>query len=289
MRPLIHRADLATLWLLGNPVDHSLSPLIQNTALAKLGRPVLYLASAVTVEDFESVVRALPGLGALGANVTVPHKEAAYSLCDQLSERARSIGAVNVFRFQGGQILGDNTDGIGWATGLMAEYGGQVCQRPAVVVGAGGAARAVVDTLCRQGCPRVTLLNRTRQRAEALKQSFSNFPCQIRVEDLERFSDVVEPGVLVVQTTSVGLKDDRSPVTLPSQWPEGAVCSDLIYGKKTRFIQEVRGLGGPLQDGLSMLCHQAAHGLALWLDIPSTEVPVEAMMEAALAQLDGHV
>lgn len=280
MESLLHRADLRTLWLLGCPVKHSLSPLIQNTALALLSQSVVYLAASIQAEEFDTAARALSSLGALGANVTVPHKERAFRLCDQLSDTARAVGAVNVLRFVEGQIVGDNTDGPGWKSGLESEFGPQVCARPALVVGAGGAARAVLHTLSQSGSPGATILNRTAGRAERLCQEFESPDFSITVAGLESFSSHLREGCLVVQTTSVGLDGQNSPVQV-SQWPSGAILSELIYGQRTPLMARVAELGGQVQDGLAMLCHQAAHGLAVWLGRPVGEMPVEAMLEAA--------
>lgn len=279
MESLLGRADLSTLWLLGCPVKHSLSPLIQNTALATLEQPAVYLAASVQASRFESAVRALPSLGALGANVTVPHKERAFQLCDQLSERARAIGAVNVLRFIEGQIWGDNTDGVGWQSGLEAEFGAGVCARPAVVVGAGGAARAILHTLSQAGCPRAVICNRTRERAETLCSDFGGSGFAVSVAGLEEFERHLTGESLVVQTTSVGLQGEGSPVEF-SSWPQEALLSELIYGRVTPLMAQVQAAGGRVQDGLAMLCYQAAHGLALWLGRPLQEIPVEAMFEA---------
>jgi shikimate dehydrogenase len=280
---LIHRADLRTLWLLGDPVSHSLSPLIQNTALQALGEKVIYLATRVEAESFESVVRTLPALGALGSNVTVPHKQRAYELCDTLSQRARVMRAVNTLHFRDGEIFGDNTDGSGWWNSIEADFP-QVTIEKALVIGAGGAARAVCHTLVERGVRQLILLNRTMSNAEKLSKELPD-DVDTKVDDLASFPRHLAPATLVVQTSSVGLKDDRSPVPLPSVWPDGCCLSELIYGRETSLLKRVRALGGSAQDGLGMLCGQAAESLALWTGRAVEEVPFGHMMRVARRRL----
>jgi len=285
MNSVLERADLATLWLLGNPVSHSLSPLIQNRALQQLGSKAVYLAARVEEENFESVVRALPKLGAVGANVTVPHKERAFRVCDRVSDRAQAMGAVNTLLFRGQEIYGDNTDGAGWWRSL-----GQRCFERAVVIGAGGAARAVCYTLLTQGVSRLALLNRTLSRAEALRSELSSATPdggRIEVFSLDRFPELLQSNTLVVQTTSVGLEGDLSPVPLPESLPTGVLLSELIYARTTALMACFQELGGEVQDGLGMLCAQGAESLALWLGLEFEEIPLQMMLEVARERVLG--
>lgn len=280
---ILTRADLNTLWLLGDPVDHSLSPLIQNTALRTLGRNAIYIASQVKSDSFEAVVRALPQMGALGANVTVPHKMRAFQLCDSLSEAAREMRAVNTLHFRDGEIFGENTDGIGWWSSLS-----RVCRhlsfQRAVVIGAGGAARAVCHTLMKQGITTLVLLNRTVGNAVNLKAELPRTG-EVAVDRLESFEQHLGSDTLVVQTTSVGLRGGGTPVPLPSRWPERCFLSELIYGKETALMSGVRRLGGEASDGLGMLCGQAAESLALWMGLPPESIPFQEMMRVAREKL----
>jgi shikimate dehydrogenase len=283
---LLARADLRTLWLLGRPVGHSLSPLIQNTALQAMRQPVVYLAAEVAEDRLEAALRGLLALGALGANLTVPHKEAAYGLCDSLSPRARAMKACNVLKFAAGKIHGDNTDGDGWLRGLEPQLGGSLPAK-ALVIGAGGAARAVVYSLARRRVPEIVVLNRTFARAQALAGDFQLYALtRTHAAPLEDFPGHLHEGCLVVQTTSAGL-DGEAPVPLPRQWPPGVVLSELIYGRETPLAARVRALGGRAFDGLPMLVEQAAESLSLWLERPLPEIPSSLMMEAARRHLAG--
>lgn len=280
----LQRADLRTLWLLGRPVSHSLSPLIQNAALEALGENIVYLAASVEDHDLNSAVRGLMALGALGANVTVPHKEAAFRLCDTRSERANAMGACNVLKFVEGKIQGDNTDGAGWLRGLEGLQSAP--PRKAVVIGAGGAARAVVYSLACQKVPEIVVLNRHVERAESLARDFIPYALtRTYAAPLESFSEHLEEGCLVVQTTSVGLDGVSSPIPLPTTWPPGSLFSELIYGRTTPLGSAVQALGGATNDGLPMLVYQAAESLALWLGRPLEEIPAQLMLETARQHL----
>lgn len=278
------RADLSTLWLLGKPVHHSLSPLIQNTAIEQLGEKYLYLATAVESQDFAQVVKSLPLLGAVGANVTVPYKLDAHRLCDRLSPEAEVMGAVNTLHFREGRVEGHNTDGLGWWNALGEECPlGQ--REKSLVIGAGGATRAICHTLLSQGGRSLKILNRTQSKAEALRDELlQHYPdAEIEVRPLSHFCSLLEGHGLVVQTTSVGLHDDKSPVPLPSQWPQKTFLSELIYGRTTSLMKRASELGAPVQDGLGMLCGQAALSLSLWLGKEPSQIPLESMLAAARA------
>lgn len=263
-------------------MSHSMSPLIQNTALKLMGEKMVYLAARVTEDDFQQVVRALPALGAVGANVTVPHKLRAYEICDTLSERAQKMKAVNTLKFRGKEVFGDNTDGVGWWDALVRES--SVRFEKAVVIGAGGASRAICHTLVAEGLSELVLLNRTTAKAHQLREELPSGTV-VKIDGLDSFSAHLQPETLVVQTTSVGLKDGGSPVPLPEVWPEGCFLSELIYGRQTRLMSHVLNLGGEVQDGLGMLCGQAAESLALWTERPVSEVPFDEMVKAARKRL----
>lgn len=284
----LHRADLKTLWLLGDPVKHSMSPLIQNTALEFLDLPMVYIATPVKAEGFAAAVKGLVSLGAVGANVTVPHKQAAFRCCDRLTQRAQAMGAVNTLSFVGGEVLGDNTDGVGWLRGLEAEFSPSFGGLRALVIGAGGAARAVVSSLLDEGCGDIVVLNRRPQNARDMLNDLSATfatAADVSVQDLSSFPETVAGRDLVVQTTSVGLDGTSTPVTLPTYWAPDTLFSELIYGHVTPLMGAIRGLGGRTQDGLAMLCYQAAQSLAIWTQRPAEDIPADLMLKTALGRL----
>lgn len=283
---MIASADLSTLWLLGDPVAHSLSPLIQNSALRELGQKAVYLAARVDAADLLKVVDALPRLGALGANITVPHKVAVLQACTELTDRARAIGAANTLAFRNGAVLGDNTDGVGWWHSLW-ELRERGSFEQAIVIGAGGAARAVVYTLLEHGVDDVQILNRSTNRAEELAEDMrGQFPsARLECRQLSEFARLLRSATLVVQTTSVGLDSADSPVEMPAELPKDVYLSELIYGRSTPLMRDFENLGGTVVDGLGMLVGQAVHALALWLELDYREIPADLMMKVARDRL----
>jgi shikimate dehydrogenase len=246
--------------VLGFPVRHSRSPAMMNAAFAELGLDWRYLHLPVPPALFADTVRALPGSGYRGANVTIPHKLAAHAIADELSEAATAIRAVNTLSFEGGRIAGDNTD----AGGLIDALGGA---RPAtaLVLGAGGAARAAVWAL-REAGAEVSVWNRTRARARALADEFG-------VGAAER-PDATE---LLVNATSVGLEPDAELEALPLV--DAATVVDLVYGTgPTAFARRAEARGARVVDGLDVLVHQGARSLERWT---GRQAPVETMREAA--------
>jgi shikimate dehydrogenase len=246
--------------VLGFPVGHSRSPLMMNAAFAALGLDWRYLKLPVPPERFDETVRALPGSGYRGANVTIPHKLAAHDLADELGDAARAIGAVNTLTFtEEGRVVGDNTD----AGGLLDALGEQL-PASALVLGAGGAARAAVWALA-EGGVEVTVWNRRPERATQLAGTFG-------VTATER------PGraELLVNATSVGLRPSDSLDGLPLV--DARVVVDLVYGAaQTPFARWAEERGARLVDGLEVLVRQGARSLELWT---GEQPPVDAMRRA---------
>ena len=246
--------------VLGFPVGHSRSPAMMNAAFAELGLDWRYLHLPVPPGLFAETVRALPGSGYRGANVTIPHKLAAYRLADELTEAAAQVGAVNTLSFEDGRIGGDNTD----AGGLMDALG---AERPAtaLVLGAGGAARAAVWALRESGAE-VTVWNRTHERARALADEFG-------VAAAER------PGAadLLVNASAVGLSRDADQEALPLV--EAATVVDLVYGPEpTALVRRAQERGARVVDGIEILVRQGARSFERWT---GREAPVETMRRAA--------
>jgi shikimate dehydrogenase len=249
--------------VLGHPVAHSRSPAMHNAAFAAVGLDWRYVKLPVPPELFERTVRALPGSGYRGANVTIPHKLAALSLADAATAPARAIGAANTLSFgDGGEIDADNTD----AGGFLAALGESPRGRSALVLGAGGAARAVVWALAEAGASDVAIWNRTPERADELARAFG---ARVVVRP--------EPAEIAVNATSVGLHDG----TLPLDGIEPpAVAVELVYGSETPFATWARGGGSRVVDGLEVLVRQGALSFQRWTGL---EPPVDVMREAARA------
>lgn len=266
----------------GWPVAHSLSPAMHNAAFAQQGLDWCYLPFAVAPEQLSQAVRGLRALGLRGANVTVPHKQAVMALMDELTPEARAVGAVNTIVVCEQGLLGHNTDIAGFRR-TVDEDGIDVRARTVVVLGAGGAARAVVYALVQAGA-KVMLLNRTVARAEALAQAMG-IEVTAGVLDAVTLRQTLEGAALVVNTTPLGMWPvvDASPWPEDVPWPQGVPLFDLIYNPgETRLMALARRNGGICLDGLRMLVYQGAEAYALWT---GSYPPVEVMYRAAALRL----
>lgn len=260
--------------VLGWPVSHSQSPRLHGFWLEQYGVDGAYLPLPVAPEHFAAAVRSLVDLGFRGANVTVPHKEAAFRLCQEqgntLTDRARHVGSVNTLVFTAeGHILGDTTDGFGFIENLRA--GAPLWQAdagPALILGAGGAARSVIAALQDAGCPEILLTNRSRARAEALAADLGG---AIRVIDWEKRDDACGGVSLLVNTTSLGMTGQPALESDLSALPQSAVVTDIVYAPlETALLAQARQRGNPVVDGLGMLLHQARPGFEAWFGIAPT-------------------
>ena len=250
--------------VIGSPVAHSRSPLLHHHWLKVLGLRGHYIPMDVAQADLGRVLDALPRMGFVGVNVTIPHKETVLGMADIVTDRAALIGAANTLIFRAdGKIHADNTDGYGFIENLrQGAPGWQPKAGPAAVLGAGGAARAVVAALLDAGVPEVRVANRTRARAEALKSDFGG---RVVVCDWVQAGNMLEDASTVVNTTSLGMvgkPDLRVPL---DGLAKGAVVTDLVYAPlRTRFLDEAEARGCVTVDGLGMLLHQGAPGFERW-------------------------
>ena len=263
-------ADRTRLGVLGWPVAHSRSPLIQNAALAAVGLDGWhYQLLPVPPELFEETVRALPAAGFRGVNVTIPHKQAALALADAATDSARSIGAANTLTFEyGGAIEADNTD----APALIEELPFPVSGRTALVLGAGGSARAAVWALLAAGAEEVRVWNRHPERARALTDELGGVPVR-----------AAAPADLLVNCTSVGMDGDAAALKqFPFEADEilmYACVADFVYSEvATPLVEAAAARGVPVVDGLDLLVGQGALSFERFTARPA---PVEAMRDAA--------
>lgn len=259
------RAKLAGV--MGWPVGHSLSPSLHGFWLETLGVDGAYVPLAVAPENFFDVLRLLPKLGLRGANVTIPHKEAALKACDEIDEVAQRIGAVNTVVVRpDGKLWGTNTDAFGFIENLKWRCADWTAEAgAATVIGAGGAARAVVVALLDAGVPQVNLINRTRTRAETLAAAFGD---RVRVRDWETRALALADTALLVNTTSLGMTG-QPPLELDlAPLPKEAVVCDIVYVPlETDLLKAAKAKGYRTVDGIGMLLHQARPGFAAWFGI----------------------
>ncbi len=257
------RAALAGVF--GWPVAHSKSPRLHGYWLERHGIDGTYLPLPVAPENFAAAVRSLVHLGFRGANVTVPHKEAALALADEVDEDAKRIGAANTLIFRDGEVLARNTDGFGFLANLEQGAPGWQPEAPALVLGAGGAARAVIVALLDSGCRELRLCNRTAERAEGLRAAFGE---RVSVVPWEERADALADVGLLVNTTSLGM-EGHAPLTLElAALPTDAVVNDLVYAPlETHLLAAARARGNAVVDGLGMLLHQARPGFEAWFGV----------------------
>ena len=268
--------------VIGSPVRYSLSPVLHNAAFEATGLDWVYVALEVAEGRVPDALAGMRALGLGGMSVTMPHKEAVAAACDRLSPDAAALGAVNCVVPEGDELVGHNTDGAGFVGALAADGidpAGMAC----VVLGAGGAARAVALSLVRAGATEVAVVNRTAARAE---QAVALLGGAGRVVDPAAAAEAVAAAGLVVNATSVGM-GDPSPTDLPVHpgvLHPGQVVADIVYRPlETPFLREARERGAAGFNGVPMLVHQAAVAFELWTGVPA---PVAAMA-ASVAHLVG--
>lgn len=249
--------------ILGWPVAHSRSPLLHGTWLERHAIDGAYMPLPVRPERFADAVRSLRDLGFRGANVTIPHKEAAFAVCDAVDATARRAGAVNTLVFRAdGLIHGSNTDGFGFLENIRATIPGwSATAGPAVLLGAGGSARAIAAALLDAGAPRVTLVNRTPARAEALARALGG---PVSVAERPPLAEAA----LLVNTTSLGMQGQPPLAISLAPLPAGAVVADIVYvPMETPLLAAARARGLAAVPGLGMLLHQARPGFEAWFGV----------------------
>jgi shikimate dehydrogenase len=269
--------------IMGWPVSHSRSPRLHGFWLAEHGIDGAYVPMAVRPAALVQALRALPALGFRGCNLTIPHKEAALAALDRIDPLARRIGAVNtVVVAEDGGLHGSNTDVYGFLSNLrQVQPGWRAAAGPAVVLGAGGAARAILAALLEAGVPAVRLINRTRRRAEALVTDMGG---PITVLDWTRRAVALDGAALLVNATSLGMSGN-APLELDlAALPTAAVVYDIVYVPlETPLLKTARARGNPVVDGLGMLLHQARPGFAAWFGVePAVTPALRAAIEATL-------
>lgn len=295
MSSLLHKnalhinAKTKFVGLLGWPVEHSASPMFQNRAIEAMGINAVYLAFPVKPEEFETAFRGLPALGAIGINVTLPHKQSAFNLCDVCSPEARVIEAVNTVKFLNGKAYGYNTDAFGIKKSLE-ESGFSFTGQKVVLLGAGGVARAIVAQAILDGASEILIVNRTISKAENLlisvlnncrnldksERKYSIPPCQALGYDEIRGA-LRDAGILI-NATSVGLRESDKILFDLLYIESNTFVYDTIYNpQQTRFLIEAKQSGcKKTANGLSMLLHQGAKAFELWFD---RKAPVELMRQ----------
>ena len=250
--------------VIGKPVAHSRSPRLHGHWLKRYHLQGHYIPMEVGQGDLHMTLTTLRKIGFVGLNVTIPHKEKVLELADVVTDRAAIIGAANTLLFrQDGRIQADNTDGYGFLQNIRQHIPGWTPDEgPVVVLGAGGAARAVLVTLIETGAKRIYLANRTRTRADALRTEFGT---RIEVVDWVKVSALIEEAKTIINTTSLGMTGQPEMRISLDGLRKGTLVTDLVYSPlDTPLLQTARAAGCITVDGLGMLLHQAVPGFERW-------------------------
>ncbi len=280
-------AATGALAIFGDPVSHSISPVMQGAAIEAAGLDMVYLAFRVAPAGLGRAVEAIRVLGIGGVNITIPHKEHVMEFLDEADETARALGAVNTIENKNGRLRGHNTDAEGFVISLEEETGLDPRGRTSLVIGAGGAARAVVYGLASRGAERVLIANRTTARAEALCKELSPACPGAALEAVplngKEIGGLLEKTDILVNATSLGMKG-RGKLDLPlKDLKKDAVVSDIVYTPmETGLLKEAAALGLATHHGLGMLVGQGALSFEIWT---GKKAPIDVMREAALKAL----
>ena len=256
-----------TAGVMGWPIRHSKSPLIFAHWFDIYGLQGRYCHLAVEAKDVRDVLKTLPRAGFRGVNVTVPHKVDVLEIADQVTDLAAGIGAANLIRYTpNGEIVADNTDCFGFLENLKSGHTGwSAASGPALVLGAGGAARAIVAGLLREGCPELRITNRTRGRAEEIAESFAG---PITVVDWDEREGALADVQTLVNSTSLGMTGQHPLALRLDDLPRTALVTDIVYAPlMTPLLVTARARGNPVVDGLGMLLHQARPAFRAWFGV----------------------
>ncbi|NLW48052.1 MAG: shikimate dehydrogenase [Firmicutes bacterium] len=280
MSSLIIKGDTEVLAVFGDPVSHSLSPIMHNAAFRALGLNCVYIPCRVSSECLKDAVLGIKAFNFKGVNITIPHKQGITGELDEIFGDSLLSGSVNTVINRNGMLLGTSTDGIGLITSLREEAGFEVAGKRVLILGAGGSARAVIYRLIAEGVESITLLNRTIETAVELRENLLatiGFP--LKIGDYNQLSSLAWDSLdLVINATSVGLKNQYSLIP-PQLLHSGLFVYDLVYhsGGATTLIKEAINAGCHTLSGLALLLYQGAESFRLWFDM---EPPINVMREA---------
>lgn len=281
-------AKTKIIGVFGYPIEHSLSPPMHNAAFSYLGLDYCYLAFSVRPEDLKQAVESVRALNLVGVNVTIPHKERVLPYLDEVSREAKLIGAVNTIRNKGGKLIGYNTDLSGFLTSLK-QAGFNPKGKKVVVIGAGGAARAVSFALSQEGIHSLFILNRTLEKAESLtkmvKKSIINLNIRALPLRKKELIKAIEGADLLVNATSLGMvpKTSQSPLAGFGLLPKSLVVYDLVYNPvETRLIRLAKKSKGKAIGGLETLIQQGAKSFEIFTGLKAPEEVMRKVVKKAL-------
>lgn len=277
---------LVNAFVTGWPIKHSRSPLIHGHWLKAFGIAGSYKAVPVTEEDFPAFVRSLKdgSSGYRGGNVTIPHKELAFKLADRPDALAEEMGAANTLWLEDGKVHASNTDGYGFVANLDDRHPGWDKTDRAVIFGAGGASRAVIQSIRDRGIGEIHVVNRTLSRAQELADRFG---AKVHAHPVEALTEIMVGAGLFVNTTSLGMDGSEAPTIDFSPLASKAVVTDIVYiPLKTPLLVQAEEQGFPTVDGLGMLLHQAVPGFEKWFG--RRPMVDRALRDLVIADMEQH-
>jgi shikimate dehydrogenase len=273
------------LGVIGHPVEHSLSPVMHNAAIAHMGLDYVYVPFPIEPQNLEVAIQGFAAIGVVGFNATIPHKQTIIPLLSEVSPIAKAVGAVNTVSFKDNKILGTNTDIDGFLSPLRTTYNRDWSQTTAVILGNGGAARAVVAGCAELGCAEMYIIGRNLHKLNEFRDSWGNSSLSqnLHICTWDALSKLIPQANLLVNTTPIGMypRVDESPLSVEemANLPPQAIAYDLIYTPNpTKFLYQAQQIGAVAINGLEMLVQQGAAALKIWLQRDS--VPVDVMRQA---------
>ena len=270
--------------IIGDPVGHSLSPVMHNAAFKELGLNIVYVAFPVKTDKLEDAIKGAKSLGLLGLNVTMPHKHAVMQYLDETDSTAKTLGAVNTILNERGKLFGYNTDGKGAMIALQENCVDS--EEKMLLVGAGGAAKAIAFQTA-QETEELVILNRTEEKAKQLANLINKtFGTKVKGKILsaEVLKEELETTNVLVNATSVGMSPDADASPVPADLLHSGLCvMDIVYNPlETKLLKDAKAVGAKVVSGLEMLLYQGAVAFEIWTNCPA---PVDVMKKAALAKL----
>lgn len=270
--------------IFGHPIEHTISPYMHNSAFETLGIPYCYLPFDIDPKDLEICIRSINPLGIKGVNITIPFKTQVVPYLDELDSNAKLIGAVNTIEARDGKLIGHNTDGKGFINAFNEEVGISISKRRFVVIGAGGAARAVSTALAAEGAGEIIIINRTSLKGKELASDLLRNFYDLKVSAIEfdpyKINDLIMDGDVIINTTSVGMKKSDPSIIPPDILRSSMAVCDLIYNPpETPLLKAAKSAGVKFMNGLGMLIHQGALSFEIWTGLPA---PVEIMRKAMM-------
>lgn len=271
--------------IIGDPVEHSLSPIMHNAAFNKLGLNLVYVAFTVTSTELKDSVLGVKSLGLKGLNVTMPHKSAVIHYLDEVDLSVKSIGAVNTILCNHGRLIGYNTDGTGAMIALQ-ENGVDFEEKKMVILGAGGAAKAIAYQAT-QDVGELVILNRTAGKAKKLAEMLKGLGAKVKAGtlSLDNLNDELSTTNILVNATSAGMYPNIESSPVPSGLLHSDLCvMDIIYKPlETKLLKDAKSAGAKVVSGLEMLLYQGAIAFEIWTNYPA---PLEVMRKATLNELE---